>query len=71
MGLLDAEDFSGFGLGKGTALNESVNLQRQLCFQEFLFRVGKAEVGEDVPAAFFTRTGFLVLVVMLVVPFSV
>src|SRR2546422_7281533 len=48
---LDAEDFSGFGLAKGTVLNESVNLQRQLCFQEFLFRVGKAEVGEDVPAA--------------------
>src|SRR2546422_11377583 len=54
---LDAEDFSGFGLAKGTVLNESVNLQRQLCFQEFLFRVGKAEVGEDVPAAFFYADG--------------
>jgi len=53
VGLLDAEDFSGFGLGKGTALMSSVNLQRQLCFSGVPVRVGKAEVGEDVPLLFF------------------
>ena len=52
VGLLDAEDLSGFRLGKAALVDEPINLQCQPGFQEFLFWMGKAEVGEDIPAAF-------------------
>ena len=50
MRLLDAEDLSGFSLGQAARFDAAVNVQRQPGFQEFLFWLGKAEVGEDVPA---------------------
>ena len=39
-GLLDAEDHSGFGLGKAALFDEAVNLKRQPCFQKFLVWTG-------------------------------
>ena len=53
VGLLDAEDTPRFGLGKAAILNQAVDLQREPCFQELLFWMGKTEIGEDIPAAFF------------------
>src|ERR1019366_2377660 len=53
VGLLDAENLSGCSLGKAALLDEAVNFESQPCFQEFLLRMGDAEVGEDIPAAFF------------------
>ena len=50
MGLLDAEELPGFNLGQAARFNKAVNVQRQPGFQEFLFWLGKAEVGEDAPA---------------------
>ena len=52
VGLLDAEDVSRFGLGKTAILYQAVDSQREPCFQEFLFGMGKTEIGEDIPAAF-------------------
>src|SRR5439155_26675135 len=51
--LLDAEELSRFSLGQAARFDEAVNVQRQPGFQEFLCWLGQAEVGEDVPAAFF------------------
>lgn len=52
-GLLDAEDLPGLRLGEATRLDEAVNLEREARFQEFLFRMGKPEIGENVPTALF------------------
>jgi len=53
VGLLDAEDVPGSGLGKAARLDEAVDLQREPCFQELLFGMGKTEIGEHIPAALF------------------
>ena len=53
VGLLEAENLPGLGLGEAALLDDPVNLQRESRFQELLFRMGKAEVGEDIPAALF------------------
>ena len=70
MRLLDTEDPSGFRLPEAAAFDETVNLQRELCFQQLLFWMGKTKVGKNVPAAFFYPDGFFALVVMSVLPFS-
>ena len=57
VGLLDAENLSGCSLGKAALLDEAVNFESQPCFQEFLLRMGDAEVGEDIPAALFCPDG--------------
>jgi hypothetical protein len=53
LGLPHAQDHSGLCLGEVTGFDETVNLQREPCFQELPFRMGKAEVGEDISAAIF------------------
>ena len=51
MGLLDAEDLARFRLGQAALPDVAIDLQGELCLQELLFRVGQAEVGEDVAGA--------------------
>jgi len=46
--LLDAEDFSSFGLLEAATFNEALNLKRHLRFQELLFGIGKTEVGKNI-----------------------
>ena len=55
IGLLDAEDVPGFGLDKAARLDEAVDLQSEPCFQEFLFGMGKTEIGKHIPATLFWR----------------
>jgi hypothetical protein len=57
VGLLDAEDLSSLRLGKAARLDEAVNLQGQPRFQEFPLGIGKAEVGEYIPATHFRFDG--------------
>lgn len=52
-GLLDSEYLPSLCLSEATLFNEPVNLEREACFQEFLFGMGKPEIGEDVSAALF------------------
>jgi hypothetical protein len=52
MRLLDAENLSGFGLRDTALPDQPVDLQRQLRLQQFLLRIGQAEVGKNIPAAF-------------------
>jgi len=51
LGLLDAEDFGDFDLGQAAVLEDGIDLQGELGFEELLFGIGEAEIGEDVAAA--------------------
>ena len=48
--LPDAQDFPRLRLLQAALLDQPVNLQRQLGFQQFLLGVGKAEVGKNISA---------------------
>lgn len=71
VGLLEAENLPSLGLGEAALLDDPLNLQRESRLQKLLFRMGKAEVGEHIPAALFALILFFVFVAMLVLPFSV
>ena len=49
--LLHAEDFGDLDLGHAAVLEDHIDLQGELCLEEFLFRIGKAKVCEDVSGA--------------------
>jgi len=53
VGLLNAEKLPRFGLGQPALLDQAKDLQCEPRFQEFLFGMGKTEIGEDIPAALF------------------
>ena len=62
MRLFDPQDLAGFSLRDTALFNETVNLQRESCFQKILFGMGQTEVGENIPAALFytdSQTGTL------------
>jgi len=50
--LFDAENLAGFGLGNAPPFDETVDLQREFGFQQFLLRMRQAEIGKNVAAAF-------------------
>jgi hypothetical protein len=49
--LLHAENFGDLHLCHAAVLEDRIDLQGELCLEEFLFRIGKAKVCEDVSAA--------------------
>jgi len=49
--LLHAENFGDLGLRHAAALEDRMDLQSELRFKQFLFRVGKAQVRKDVLTA--------------------
>jgi hypothetical protein len=51
MGLRNAEDFPGFGLGDAPVLDDAVDLERQARLQKFLVSVGQPEVGKGIVVA--------------------
>jgi hypothetical protein len=51
VGLFDPQNLAGFRLGDPALLYETVNLQREFCFQKFLFGMGQTEVGKNISAA--------------------
>jgi len=51
LGLLHSEDFGDLHLCHAAILEDGINLQGELGLEEFLLRIGKAEVCEDVSAA--------------------
>jgi hypothetical protein len=55
--LLDAENFSSFGLLEAAFFDKAVNLQREPGFQEFLFGMGQTEVGKNIATAFLCLDG--------------
>lgn len=52
LGLLDAKNCGDFDLGQAAVFEDGIDLQGELGFEQFLFGIGKVEVGEDVSAAF-------------------
>ena len=52
-----SQEFGGFGLRNGALLEQAVDLQNELGFQQLLTRVGEAEVGEDVSGGLFEGFG--------------
>ena len=59
MRLLDAEDFTGFGLGKATLPDEAVNLQGEAGLKLLALGIDETEVCKDIASAFFDRdSGF-------------
>lgn len=50
--LLDAESFGELDLGLAASFQERIDLQGELGLDQFLLRIGEAEIGEDVSAAF-------------------
>lgn len=68
MGLLDAKDVAGFGLGQAARPDETVDLQGQLGLEQFSLRMGQAQIGEDIAAAF-RESCRLFLGAMLIQPF--
>lgn len=51
MRLFDAQQFASFGLGDAALLDQLVDFERELGLQQFLLRVGQAEIGENIVAA--------------------
>jgi len=49
--LLHAEDFGDLHLGHAGVLEDGIDLQGELRLEQFLLRIGKAKVCEDVSAA--------------------
>jgi hypothetical protein len=56
--LFDAEDLASFRLLEAALLDEAVNLQGKLGFQEFLFGMRETEVCKNVSGAFFHPVWF-------------
>ena len=52
LGLLHAENFGDLDLCHAAALEDGIDLQGELCLEQLLLRIGKAEVCKDVSAAF-------------------
>jgi hypothetical protein len=53
MRLPDTEELGRLSSSNATLLEEIVNLQRELSFDQLVLRVGKAQVGEDILTAEF------------------
>ena len=53
MRLFDTQNFPSLGLGEAAFFDEAINLQGEAGFELLARGIGKAEVGEDVAAAFF------------------
>ncbi len=53
MGLFDAENLAGLRLCQSALLYDAVDLQREMGFELFAFRIGDTEVSKHVAAAFF------------------
>jgi hypothetical protein len=59
LGLLNAENFGEFDLGQAAVLEDGIDLQGELGFEQLLLGIGETEVGEDVAAAFCYARGAL------------
>jgi hypothetical protein len=59
LGLLNAENFGEFDLGQAAVLEDGIDLQGKLGFEQFLFGIGETEVSEDVATAFRYARGAL------------
>jgi hypothetical protein len=73
--LLDAEKLGGCGLRHATALDDAVDLERELRLHQLLFSVGQTKIGEYVSTALgdagWAGDFLCSFVVMSVLPFSV
>ena len=61
MGLFDAENLAGLRLCESPFLYDAVDLQREMGFELFAFRIGKPQVSEHVAAALFDGHSFFIL----------
>ncbi|MGA7287917.1 MAG: hypothetical protein WBX02_07470, partial [Terriglobales bacterium] len=71
MRLLDAEDFAGGGLRQVAPLDEAVNLEGELCLQQFLLGTGRPRSAKTLPLLFSTRIGLVLFVAISIFPSSV
>ena len=61
MGLFNAEYLARFRLCESPLLYDAVDLQRQIGFELFAFRIGETQVSKHVAAAFFGCNSFFIL----------
>src|SRR3972149_9219648 len=61
MGLSDAENLAGLRLCESALLYDAVDLQREMGFELFAFRIGETQVSKHVAAALFECHSFFIL----------